>query len=267
MSVSTAAAHKLYREDSLIGGGGRFPGIVEGRYAVRLAENEAEKMSVYRLRHDVFNVELARQNISAESSRLEFDAYDHKCRHLIVICRDTGETVGTYRMNTIESAGSAHGFYSSNEFTIGDLPPEILPNGIEIGRACIAADHRNTKVLFLLWKGLLAYLAHSKKQYFFGCCSIFSRDEELGRKAFRQLFRDGWMHDQLFVTPCHDGISLTTCDDDASNIELPSLFNMYLRIGAKICGPPMIDRDFGTIDFFVVFDVNDLNAKYRKMFS
>ena len=42
---------------------------------------------------------------------------------------------------------------------------------------------------------------------------------------------------------------------------------MYLRIGARVCGPPMIDREFGTIDFFVVFDVADLSSKYRRMFS
>jgi putative hemolysin len=40
-----------------------------------------------------------------------------------------------------------------------------------------------------------------------------------------------------------------------------------LRIGAKVCGPPMIDREFGTIDFFVVFDSERLNEKYRRMFS
>ena len=31
--------------------------------------------------------------------------------------------------------------------------------------------------------------------------------------------------------------------------------------------PPMIDRNFGTIDFFVVFDVTKMNQKCRKLFS
>ena len=72
------------------------------------------------------------------------------------------------------------------------------------------------------------------------------------------------------MEPCseirHDGLSP---DDTPGNerIELPALFNMYLRIGAKVCGPPMIDREFCTIDFFVVFDVTKMNKKYRRMFA
>ena len=42
---------------------------------------------------------------------------------------------------------------------------------------------------------------------------------------------------------------------------------MYLRLGAKVCGPPMVDGDFGTIDFFVVFDVQTMSDRYRRMFA
>lgn len=236
------------------------------RYEVRLAENAGEVAAALRLRHRVFNVELGGQAESVNERNLEFDAYDFRCRHLIVISTETGETVGTYRLNTIETAGGPHGFYSSNEFTIGDLPAEILQNGVEIGRACIAKEHRNTKVLFLLWKGLLQHLETSGKRYFFGCCSMFTQDERTGAAAYRQMLRDGHFHDQFWVAPCKNNVDLID-NGDESTVELPSLFNMYLRIGAKLCGPPMIDREFGTIDFFVVFDLTKMNEKYRRMFA
>jgi putative hemolysin len=41
---------------------------------------------------------------------------------------------------------------------------------------------------------------------------------------------------------------------------------MYLRIGTKVCGPPMIDDEFGTIDFFFVFDREAMTDKCRKTF-
>jgi putative hemolysin len=41
---------------------------------------------------------------------------------------------------------------------------------------------------------------------------------------------------------------------------------MYLRIGARVCGPPMLDDEFGTIDFFVVCDTKQVPEKYRRMF-
>ncbi len=244
-----------------------FTGLSNERYTVRFAENHREIESALRLRYDVFNVELDGREIAQGEARLEFDNHDFKCRHLIVISKETDETVGTYRLNSIETSHSTCGFYSANEFTIEDLPREVLRDGIEIGRACIAREHRNTKVLFLLWKALLAYLEQSGKRYFFGCCSIFTQDANLGRSAYRQLTRDGYLHEDFSVLPCRNGLSLIGVDGDAGKIELPALFNMYLRIGARVCGPPMIDREFGTIDFFVVFDVETMTEKYRRLFS
>lgn len=245
-----------------------FSGVSDERYVARLAENAREVESALRLRYDVFNVELGNRETVDGQARLEFDAYDFKSRHLIVLAKDTGETVGTYRLNSIETTGHARGFYSFNEFTIEDLPSDVLQNGIEIGRACIAAEHRNTRVLFLLWKALLQYLQHTDKRYFFGCCSIFTRDMSVGESAFRKLSLDGHFHDDFFVEPRKNGLVFAERFlQVGDNVELPSLFNMYLRIGAKVCSPPMIDREFGTIDFFVVFDVTRMNEKYRRMFG
>lgn len=250
-----------------LSGTSAFYGISDGRYTVRLAENQREVESALRLRYKVFNIELGNRETAPDQAQLEFDVYDFKSRHLIVIANETGETVGTYRLNSIESAGSARGFYSFNEFTIENLPSDVLQNGIEIGRACIAAEHRNTKVLFLLWKGLLQYLKHADKRYFFGCCSIFTQDVMVGERAFRELTLGGHFHDRFFVEPRKNGLAFAESFlPEGDNVELPSLFNMYLRIGARACSMPMIDREFGTIDFFVVFDVTRMNEKYRRMF-
>jgi putative hemolysin len=244
-----------------------FTGVSDDRYTVKLAANPREVESALHLRYEVFNVELRDRALEPGDPPIEFDAYDFKCRHLIVISKITGETVGTYRLNSIETADSVHGFYSSNEFTVEDLPKEVLVGGLEIGRACIAAAHRNTKVLFLLWKALLAYLERSGKRYFFGCCSIFTQDLEVGRQVYRQIIRDGHLDESFSVLPRRNGISLVGGDTGDHKVELPGLFNMYLRIGARVCSPPMVDREFGTIDFLVVFDVTQMNEKYRRMFS
>lgn len=242
-----------------------FVPLVEGRYKVKLAETARETASALRLRHDVFSVELG-SKATASETRLEYDAYDFKCRHLIVVDRENNKTVGTYRLCTYETARSVNGFYSAQEFKIESLPSDVIKNGIEIGRACIAKEHRNTKVLFLLWKALLAYLTYSEKRYFFGCCSIFSRDIETAQRAYEQLRIGGHLHESLCIFPKKNAVSVTDIRT-VERVELPPLFNMYLRLGARVCGPPMIDHEFGTIDFFVIFDVRAMNEKYRKMFS
>jgi putative hemolysin len=246
-----------------------FTPIVEGRYEARIAETAAEIASALRLRHAVFNVELgARQ--CGDPNGVEFDAFDFKCVHLIVRDIENNETVGTYRLNTLETAKDTSGFYSSGEFDLSQLPSEIIANGIEIGRACVAADHRNTRVLLLLWKALLAYLQNSRKRFFFGCCSIFSTDESIGAAAYRQLVAEGHLHNDISVEPVRNSIdpcSASDCFESSQIVELPALFNMYLRLGAKVCSPPIIDREFGTIDLFVVFDIRDLNDKYRRLLT
>ncbi|HEX6278617.1 MAG TPA: GNAT family N-acyltransferase [Pyrinomonadaceae bacterium] len=238
--------------------------VSDGRYVARLANSADEIEAALRLRHRVFNVELGGH---PEIDDLEQDAFDLVCRHLIVVDRVTGQIVGTYRLNSVESAVDTKGFYSFGEFSIEDLPADVLARGVEVGRACISAAHRNTKVLYLLWRALARFLQIYNKRYMFGCCSIFSRDPLVGERAFHQLAKAGHFHDRLRVEPRRNALYLGPVEEiEREPVELPSLFNMFLRIGAKVCGPPIIDDDFGTIDFFVVFDREAMTEKCRKTF-
>jgi putative hemolysin len=79
------------------------------------------------------------------------------------------------------------GFYSSTLFDLSGLPAEVVGDAVEVGRACIALEHRNTQVLFLLWKGLARYMAASQRRYLFGCCSLTSQDPEEGKTVMRFL--------------------------------------------------------------------------------
>src|SRR5688572_29270159 len=181
--------------------------VEDTRYIVKVAETGAEVESALRLRYEVFSVELTGQKPDADPSRLEFDEYDFKCRHLLVIDRETKRTVGTYRLNSIETACSLRGFYSYGEFTIEHLPADVLNHGVEIGRACIAPEHRNTKVLFLLWKGLVAYLQTEGKRYFFGCCSIFTLDPAVGERAYKHLAAGKHIHASYSVAPRRNALT------------------------------------------------------------
>ena len=85
-----------------------------------------------------------------------------------------------------------------------------------------------------------------------------------------QLVEDGHLHPDVRAWPL-PGLECGLHDyQDGSEeaFEIPPLFQSYLNLGAKICGPPAVDRAFKTIDFLVVLDVRDLEKHvYRSFFG
>jgi putative hemolysin len=55
---------------------------------------------------------------------------------------------------------------------------------------------------------------------------------------------------------------LRIAGEDSVFVELPSLIKGYLRLGAVVCGPPALDCEFGTADFFILMDMQKLNSSY-----
>ncbi len=245
------------------------PEFADGQYVVRFARSSAEIEAALRLRFDVFNLELGEGLESSHITGLDEDRFDAVCHHLIVVERGSGAVVGTYRLQTLEMTGAVADFYCACEFELEVLPSEVLTRSLEIGRACVAPKHRNTRVLFLLWKGLAAYALLTKKRYLFGCCSLTSQDAGEAWRAMRRLERDDAFHRDFFVRPRASFVCETETlydENESADWHLPKLFHTYLRFGAKVCSPPAIDREFKTIDFFVLFDLDAIDEKYRQMF-
>ncbi len=239
--------------------------VSDSKYAAKIVETDGEFESVLRLRRDVFRNELA-GTVNPDLFS-DLDEYDAKCLHLIVTEKVTGSAVGTYRLNPFENAGSMEGFYAAGEFCLEDLPPEMLRNSVELGRACIAKDHRNSRVLFLLWRLLASYMQANDIRYLFGCCSVFTQDPRVAANVLARLRNDGHVHESLKVRPRPEkAIVPKGFIADGENAEIPPLVNIYMRIGAKVCGEPAIDRDFKTVDYFVLFDLDEINRKYKEMF-
>lgn len=239
----------------------------EGRYSVHFAHTIDELDEILRLRFEVFNLELAEGLSRSYLTGRDEDGFDRNCHHLGVRDAESGRIVGTYRVQTGDMAAAGPGFYSAGEFNLASLPAELLDCSIELGRACIAADHRNTQVLYLLWKGLAAYLQHNNKRYLFGCCSLTGRNPHEGRALYEYLRREGFIHPEFNVNPLPECI----CNADGGEPEydapaIPKLFRTYLKFGARVCSAPAIDREFGTIDFLVLFDIAEISPFSRRMF-
>jgi putative hemolysin len=239
-------------------------------YLVTFASTPEDLDAVLRLRFDVFNLELREGFAESYETGRDEDAFDRVMHHLMVIKMPEREVVGTYRIQTAAMAAANLGFYTATEFDLSSLPTALTTQAIEIGRACISRPHRNRLVLFMLWKGLAAYMLHNQQRYLFGCCSLTSQDPAEGWRAYAHLAAEDHLHPE-YRLPALPGYE---CEEPVSRAEgveaeraasasdakspIPQLFRTYLRYGAKVCGPPVIDRQFGTIDFFMLLDVQQL---------
>jgi putative hemolysin len=231
----------------------------QGRYSLRFARTEAELDALLRLRFEVFNVELGEGLAESWSSARDVDEFDALCHHMIVVDRASGAVIGTYRLQTSEMAAAGAGFYSAREFGLDGLPESVRGAAVELGRACIAREHRSSRALILLWRGLAAYLRWNHKRYLFGCCSLTSQSPAEGWAVHDELAARAALHPSLRVEPlpalaCTRGEALPSLPDGG----VPALFDMYLRMGARVVSAPALDRAFGTIDYLVLFDVEDL---------
>jgi putative hemolysin len=242
--------------------------VEDGSYEVRFARDAADLDAVLRLRFEVFNLELGEGLVESFATGRDEDEFDATCHHLMVIDRKSRQVVGTYRMQTSEMAARNRGFYSAQEFRIDQLPEEVLSSSLEIGRACVARSHRSTQTLFHLWRGLALYVATNRKRYLFGCSSLTSQDPMEGLAVMRLLESRGQVSKDLAVEP-QPGFVCYNPDlelDPGFEARIPTLFRIYLRHGAVVCGPPAIDRRFKTIDFLVIFDVDRMDPKMFETF-
>ncbi len=243
--------------------------VLESRkYRLRFAQTDQDLDTVLRLRFRVFNLEMGEGLEASHRTGRDQDPFDAICHHLIVEDTSAGRVIGTYRMQTQEMALASRGFYTAGEFELESLPRQVMEGAIEVGRACIEKPYRNRQVLFLLWRGLAAYMTHHEKRFLFGCCSLTGQDQEEGRRTLRQLSDEGHMHPEIRIRP-RQGFKCRTHDEslkEAGRVSIPILFRTYLRYGAKVCGPPAIDREFNTIDFFVILDVEELGPGLRRLF-
>ena len=219
-----------------------------------------------RLRFEVFNLELGEGLAESYATGLDVDPFDDCCDHLIVEETATGDVVGTYRLQTGQLAAANRGYYSEREFDFAAYEP-VRCETIELGRACVHREHRNFNLLHLLWRGIAQYAVARQARYLIGCSSLTSQDPVEGASMYELLRVKHLVRPELRSEP-RPAFALPAIAPCAGTqtIAPPKLLRAYLAIGAKICGPPAIDREFGTIDFLTLLDLHALPSIVRAHF-
>jgi putative hemolysin len=235
------------------------------------ARDQDEVRQAQRLRFQVFSDEMGAR-LQTRVAGHDIDIFDDFCEHLLVRDRLTQQVLGTYRVLTPAQARRIGSTYSDTEFDLTRLRG-LRGNMVEIGRSCVHPDHRQGRVIMLLWGALAAFMVDNRLDTMIGCASIpmqhngvngFVSGGHAAASIWHQLRQRHLASIAFQVRP---RLPLPVDDLDTNlDVAAPALIRAYLRLGAKILGPPAWDPDFNTADLPMMLRIADLPARYRNHF-
>lgn len=245
--------------------------VSNSKFIVKLQETRREYMKVQRLRYDVFHREFRKKKWPFGLDR---DRYDTGAKHLLVIERESGKIVGSYRAIIAETVEQ---LYTSSEFMLDQFAAQAGPK-LELSRACIHKDFRNGIVLTLLWRGVAELILRSGARYVCGIPSVKSVDPQEIARIYYYYKCEGHVSDEMHVPPHASHMlpgfrealaALETCGEpvDPRTLAIPPLFPVYIKAGAKIVGEPALDREFGCVDFCMTLKMEELTQLFRRKYG
>lgn len=253
--------------------------VQNDKIQIRLVKNKEELIAAQKLRYKIFFEECGAtsSNPQVEIEKRDFDEFDDFCDHLIAIDKNAGDNpedyiIGTYRLMRKDGAKKCGKWYSQTEFEVekfNDYEGEVL----ELGRSCVAQNHRTKLVMQMLWNGLAAYMFDYDIKLMFGCGSFHGTDLNEYKQALSYLHYNFITSGKLDISAkgenkrAMDLLPKEEVDDKKALLEIPTMIKGYLRAGAKIGNSVWIDWDFNCFDVCIIFEMKDLRAKYLKHYE
>lgn len=235
------------------------------RLHVELACGLEDVRAAQALRYKVFGEEMG-ATLKGSASQLDVDELDSYCQHLLVRESATGRVVGCTRLLSDENARRIGRFYSEGEFELEAIRA-LRGRMLEVGRTCIASGYRQGAAIGVLWSGLAGFVNLHGFDYLFGCASIPLGERDIQAAAIMNRIRhQALAGPEVRVTP---RVPLLTSQvpDDVLDAPLPALVKAYVRLGAKACGEPCRDPDFGVADVLMLLNVDELGPAYSRHFN
>ncbi|MEO0469345.1 MAG: GNAT family N-acyltransferase [Bacteroidota bacterium] len=219
--------------------------------------------------------------------KLDLDEYDLDYEQLFIWDREAKRLVGGYRIgrgDEIFGKYGVEGFYIYSLFRIkkGFFP--IMRESVELGRSYIIPDYQRKRLpLFLLWKGILAFLLrHPQYRFLYGPVSISKYYSHLAKGLIIQFVKAYYFDEKLarFLKPRtpfkfkkekldlqslmrnFDG-KLANLDQFIEDIEpghirIPILMKKYIKQNARFISFNLDPNFSDALDGFMILDLKDV---------
>lgn len=256
----------------------RMRPLMTARYRAAEAVTPDDIARVVALRTRVFRTARGRPGPEA-------DAWDPRCRHVMITENDGGAVVGGFRLLPL-SGQEIHTSYSAQFHDVTGLSGKSSLF-VEVGRFCVAPEVRDPDVMRLALASML--LVAEGATALFGCASFPGADIGAHGAALSYLAAHHVApgHHSIGTALQHDpppgggaaepaalvrrptpgaSIDLPPPDPEASPAGLPPLLRAYLGLGAWVSGRAAIDRDLDTLHLLVTLEVARIpSARLRSL--
>ena len=214
------------------------------------------------------------------------DVYDDYYEQLIIWDNVAHKLVGGYRFgcgDKIFALYGRKGFYINSFFEMDPAFDPYLPLCLELGRSFIIEEYQRKNLpLYLLWKGILAYMVqHPQYKYLIGPVSISRYYSDFARKLLMEFARRHFYHPHFAKwftprTPFNPVITLeekmeiedlksASFDLDEvldqlqpEHIQFPILMKQYIRQNARFLGFNLDPNFNNALDGLMILDIADV---------
>ena len=215
---------------------------------------------------------------------LDLDAYDESYVQLALWDRQKQQVAGAYRIGHVDAllaAKGLEGLYSASLFKMQASLVAELGDALELGRSFVALEYqKGFAPLFLLWKGIGAYVARlGSHPKLFGCVSISPSFMTSTQRLMVRFLSENSLHKRLsaWVRPRNPDPALLGGGElpegdlkemehwieelEQGRMKIPPLLKQYLKLGGKILAYNRDPAFNGTLDALIFVDLRLSPAK------
>lgn len=226
--------------------------LQSARYLLRTASGAADMARAQSLRAMAFR---------GDPAGRDADAFDARCRHVLIEDRQSGLAVATFRILPLASGREVGASYSAQYYALSAL--SAYPGRmVELGRFCLRPGRRDSDILRLAWAGITRFVDAEGVDLLFGCSSFAGTDAGAYRDAFAiltdghiapQRWRPGVKAPKVFRFARRAGAR--QADRRLGLLKMPPLLRAYLAMGGWVSDHAVVDSDLNTLHVFTGLEI------------
>ncbi|MDJ0994189.1 MAG: GNAT family N-acyltransferase [Dinoroseobacter sp.] len=233
----------------------------KGRYGARFAESSDDLSACQRLRYLAF---IDGSGASQRESGLDTDAFDAKCRHVMVEEVKTGTLVCCFRLLPLSDGAQIGDSYAAQYYELSALEA-YAGRMVEMGRFCIHPAWKDPDILRVAWGAMTNYVDREGVEMLFGCSSFKGTESEAYMDAFallnqRHIAPKRWLPrvKAPAIFPFAQRLKRRKPDMKRAQQGMPPLLRTYLLMGGWVSDHAVVDRDMNTLHVFTGLEIGEI---------